>query len=77
MLDDDQVATVGRGAKHFPVRVTVNGYTWRGSVARIGGEFLLGLNKAVRSAAGVEAGDEVKVELGPDTEERTVEAGGP
>ena len=53
--------------------MTVNGYTWRGSVARMGGEFLVGLNKPVRSAAAVEAGDEVKVELALDTEERTVE----
>ena len=73
VLDDDQVATVGRGAKRFPVKVTVNGYTWRGSVARMRGEFLLGLSKAVRSAAGVEAGDEVTVALELDTEERTVE----
>lgn len=73
VLDDDQVAAVGQGAKRFPVQVTVNGYMWRGSVARMGGEFLVGLNKAVRSAAGVEAGDEVKVELALDSEERTVE----
>lgn len=73
VLDDDQVAAVGQGAKRFPVKVTVNGYTWRGSVARMGGEFLVGLNKAVRSAAGVEPGDEVKVELALDSEERTVE----
>ena len=73
VLDDDQVATVGRGAKRFPVKVTVNGYSWRGSVARMRGEFLVGLSKAVRAAAGVEAGDEVKVVLELDTEERTVE----
>ena len=73
VLDDDQVATVGEGAKRFPVRATVNGYTWRGSVARMKGEFLLGLNREVREAAGVEAGDEVPVEIALDAEERTVE----
>jgi hypothetical protein len=41
VLDDPQVATVGDGARQFPVKATVNGYTWRTSVARMGGEFLL------------------------------------
>jgi uncharacterized protein YdeI (YjbR/CyaY-like superfamily) len=67
------VAEVGEGAKRFPVRATVDGYTWRGAVARMKGEFLLGLNREVREAAGVEAGDEVSVEIALDTEERTVE----
>lgn len=73
VLSDEQVAEVGDGAKRFPVRATVAGHTWRGSVARMKGEFLLGLNREVREAAGVEAGDEVAVELALDAEERTVE----
>jgi hypothetical protein len=73
VLDDDQVAEVGEGAKRFPVKATVAGYTWRGAVARMKGEFLLGLNREVREAAGVEAGDEVAVAIALDTEERTVE----
>jgi hypothetical protein len=73
VLDEEQVAEVGEGAKRFPVQATVAGYTWRGSVARMKGEFLLGLNREVREAAGVGAGDEVAVELALDTEERTVE----
>jgi len=47
VLDDGQVAAVGEGARRFPVVATVNGYTWRTSVARMGGEFLLGLPKEV------------------------------
>ena len=73
VLDEGQVATVGEGAKRFPVVATVNGYTWRTSVVRMGGEFLLGLNRAVRQEAGVEAGDTVDVVLELDTAERTVE----
>src|SRR5258706_593051 len=57
VLDDAQVAAVGEGAKRFPVVATVNGYTWRTSVARMGGEFLLALNREVRQRAGVEAGE--------------------
>ena len=73
VLDDAQVAAVGEGAKRFPVVATVNGYTWRTSVARMGGEFLLGLNKEVRQGAGVEAGDEVEVAVELDTAPREVE----
>lgn len=39
VLDDDQVAAVGKGGKRFPVVATVNGYTWRTSVARMGPAF--------------------------------------
>jgi hypothetical protein len=73
VLDDEQVAAVGEGAKRFPVLATVNGYAWRTSVTRMGGEFLLGLSRAVRSGAGVEAGETVEVVLELDTTAREVE----
>jgi hypothetical protein len=73
VLDDEHVAAVGEGAKRFPVVATVNGYTWRTTVMRMRGEFLLGLNRAVRDAAGVEAGDTVAVALDLDTAPREVE----
>lgn len=73
VLAESQVAAVGEGAKRFPVVATVNGYTWRTSVARMGGEYLVGLNRQVREAAGVQAGDEVDVVLALDVEPRTVE----
>src|SRR3954471_20979532 len=73
VLDDAQVATVGEGAKRFPVVATVNGYTWRTSVARMGGEFLVGLSREVRTGAGVEAGDQVDVRLELDTAPREVD----
>jgi hypothetical protein len=73
VLDDAQVATVGEGAKRFPVVATVNGYTWRTSVTRMGGEFLLGLNREVRQGAGVEAGDLVDVGVELDAAPRQVD----
>ena len=73
VLDDAQVAAVGEGARRFPVVATVNGYTWRTSVARMGGEFLLGLNKEVRQGARVEAGDAVEVTVELDAAPREVE----
>jgi Bacteriocin-protection, YdeI or OmpD-Associated/Domain of unknown function (DUF1905) len=73
VLDPDDVAAVGEGAKRFPVAATINGHTWRTTVTRMGGEFLLGLNKEVRQAAGVEAGDTVDVQIELDTAPREVE----
>ena len=73
VLDDEQVAAVGEGAKRFPVLATVNGYSWRTTVSRMRGEFLVGLSRAVREQAGVEAGDTVDVELKLDASPREVE----
>lgn len=73
VLDDAQVAEVGEGAKRFPVVATVNGYTWRASVARMGGEFLVGLSREVRAGAGVTAGDDVDVILELDAAPREVD----
>ena len=73
VLDGEDVAAVGEGAKRFPVVATVNGYTWRTTVTRMRGEFLLGLNRAVREEAGVEAGDTVEVKLELDTAPREAE----
>ena len=73
VLDDEQVAAVGEGAKRFPVVATVNGYEWRTSVMRMRGEFLVGLNREVREGAGVQAGDTVTLALRLDTAAREVE----
>jgi hypothetical protein len=73
VLADDQVAEVGEGRKAFPVRATINGYTWAGRVSRMGGEFLLGLSREVRTGAGVEAGDEVTVTIALDEAPREVD----
>jgi hypothetical protein len=73
VLDDEQVAAVGGGAKRFPVVATVNDYTWRTTVTRMRGEFLLGLNREVREGAGVNAGDSVEIEIALDTAAREVD----
>jgi hypothetical protein len=73
VLDDAQVAAVGEGGKRFPVVATVNGYTWRTSLARMGDEFLLGLTREVRQGASVEAGEEVDVTIKLDVPPRDVE----
>jgi len=74
VLTDEQVAALARGPKSPPVKVTVNGgYTFDGRVGRMGGEYLVGFNKAIRAAAGVEAGETIDVVIVADTAERTVE----
>jgi hypothetical protein len=61
------------GSGRPPVRATVNGYSFRTTLFTMGGRALLGLNREVREAAGIEAGQTVSVELARDDEPRTVE----
>jgi hypothetical protein len=72
VLDEQQVAAIGEGAKRFPVRASVNGYTWRTTITPRRGEHQLGLARAVRTEAGVEIGDVVEVEIERDSAPREV-----
>ncbi len=65
------VAALGP-SKRPAVRVTIKGYTYRSSVASLGGEFMLPVSAEVREHAGVAAGDEVDVDIELDTEPREV-----
>jgi Bacteriocin-protection, YdeI or OmpD-Associated/Domain of unknown function (DUF1905) len=73
ILTDEQVAAVGGGAKTPPVRVTVNGHTFAGRIARRGGDSLIGFSRAVREAAGVTPGEEIEVEIALDDAPRKVD----
>ena len=59
--------------KRPPVTVTVNGHTYRSTVAVMGGRYLVPLSAENRAAAGVQAGDEVDVEVALDDQPREVE----
>lgn len=61
-----------KSSKRPAVCVTINGHTYRSTVASMGGEFLLPVSAENRELAGVEAGDEVDVEVELDTEPREV-----
>ena len=63
------IAALG-SSKKPAVKVTVNGYSYRSTVAVMGGKFMVGVNAERRAAAGVEGGDEIEVELELDTEPR-------
>jgi hypothetical protein len=68
----DVVAALG-SHKRPPVVVTINGYTYRSTIAGYGEVFMLPLAAEHRNAARVTAGDTVDVTLELDTEPRTVE----
>jgi hypothetical protein len=61
------------GGGHPKVSVTVNGYTFRTSIARMGGRFMLGVSAERRTAAGVSAGDVLEVDVELDTAPREVD----
>jgi hypothetical protein len=68
----DKVAELG-GGKAPLVKVTVNGYSYRGKVAVYGGECLIGFSAEHRDATGINGGDTIDVTLELDTEPRMVE----
>jgi len=61
------------GRARPPVRVTIRGHAWRTTPGVNGGVGYIGLNRAVRAAAGVDAGDRVRVTMELDTVPRTIE----
>ena len=61
------------GAGRRPkVKVTIRGYTYRSSVAVMGGTHMIGVSAENRAGAGVSGGDQVDVDLELDTEPREV-----
>ena len=66
------VEALGKG-KRPPVIVTINGYSYRNTVAVYGDEFLIGVAQEHRAPAGVKPGDEIEVDLVLDTAPREVE----
>jgi hypothetical protein len=68
-VPDEVVEALG-GGKRPPVVVTVGGYTYRTTVAPMGGAFYVPLAAEHREAAGVQANQEVDVRLELDTAPR-------
>jgi len=70
-IPDEIVEGLGAGKKP-PIRVTINGYTYRSTVAVMGGDYMVGVNADNRAGAGVAGGDEVDVDIELDTAPREV-----
>lgn len=60
------------GGRRPKVSATINGYTYRSSIAVMGGDFMIGVSAEVRKGAGVAGGDEVDIDIEHDTEPREV-----
>src|ERR1700736_3476131 len=65
-----EVMTALGDKKRLPVKVTINGSTYRTTVAVYGGKFYLGVRREIREAAGVTAGDRLTGGLGDDADLR-------
>jgi hypothetical protein len=61
------------GRIRVPVRATINGVTWRTTIANMGAGPMIGVTAATREAAGVERGDRITISIEEDTAERTVD----
>jgi hypothetical protein len=71
-IPDDVIAALGAGRKP-PVKMSVNGYAYRSTVATVDGKSMVGFSAAHRAASGLKGGDDVEVEIEVDSEPRTVE----
>lgn len=71
-VPNDIVEALGAGKKP-PVVVTIGSYSYRSTVASMGGRFMLPVSAEHRAGAGIEAGDEIEVALELDTAPRELE----
>ena len=70
-VPDDIIAALGP-SRRPQVRVTVNGFSYRTTVALMNGAFMCSISADVRESAGVARGDQVDVDIALDTELREV-----
>jgi len=70
-VPDEVVAALGSGKKPA-VRVKIGDYTYRSTVAVMGGRLMIPVSAAHRDGAGIAGGDDIDVELELDTEPREV-----
>ena len=71
-VPESVVEGLGAG-KRVPITVSINGHSYRSSVAPYRGEYLIALSAENRAAAGVSAGDAITVTIEVDREPRTVD----
>jgi hypothetical protein len=71
-VPDEVVEDLGSGRRPA-VTVTIGGYTYRTTVARMGDRYMVPLSAENRTGAGVAAGDDVDVSIELDTAPRLVD----
>jgi hypothetical protein len=70
-IPDEVIEALG-SSKRPPVTITINGYTYRTTAVRMGGQFFVPLSAENREGAGVAAGEDITVDIEPDTAPREV-----
>ncbi len=68
----EEVMTALGAGKAPKVSVTINGFTYRSSVATVNGGPMIGVSEAVRQATGVRGGEMIDVEVVLDTAPRVM-----
>ena len=69
LIELDRFRSLGHG-KRPAVTVTINGYSYRNTIAVMGGEYMVSVSAAHRAGAGVVGGDELDVDIELDTAPR-------
>ncbi len=72
VIPDEVIVALAAGRKP-PVRLIVNGYLYRSTVATVDGRSMVGFSADHRAASGLAGGDEIEVDIELDTEPRVVE----
>jgi hypothetical protein len=70
-VPDEVIEALGSGRRPA-VRVTIKSFTYRSTVAVLGGDHMVGVSAENRAGAGVAAGDVVDVDIELDTASREV-----
>ncbi len=72
VVPEEVVEKIGAG-KRPSVHVSLNGFTYRSTIAVMGGKYLIPLSAERRTTAKVKGGDKLEIALELDTEPREVE----
>jgi hypothetical protein len=68
----EKIVEALESGKRPAVKVTINGYAYRSTVAVMGGVYMVGVSAEHRAGAGVAGGDKVDVDIELDTAPREV-----
>jgi hypothetical protein len=71
-VTEDFLEQLGGGKKPL-VKVTLNGYTYRSAVGKMGDKYMISLSAENRTNAKVKGGDELVIDIELDTEPRIIE----
>lgn len=72
-VPDEIVEALGSGRRPA-ITITINGFTYRSTIAVMGGAYMVGVSAENRARAGVAGGDVVDVDMELDTAPREVSA---